>query len=168
MGDLEEHDAYLGTTEAAALLGITRQAVLKRIRTGALEARRIGHRYAIPVAAVAPRDGAALLARDPVLADIVERLARGYDPERVYLFGSAGRGQAGEGSDYDLLLVVADDTPPERRDPRDAHSEYLWGTGKAVDVLIVSRSYFDEAAEHVVASLPATVEREGVLVYGAA
>jgi excisionase family DNA binding protein len=161
-------DAYLGTIEAARALGITRQAVLKRIRAGTLEAHRIGHRYVIPIAAIEPVGAAALLARDPALADIVDRLVKGYDPERVYLFGSAARGEAGAGSDYDLMLVMPDDASAERMDARDAYSEYLWGTGAAVDVLIVSRTYFDEAAEHVAASLPATVRREGALLYGAA
>jgi excisionase family DNA binding protein len=161
-----KHDAYIGTTEAARLLGISRQAVLKRIRAGTLEAAKVGRNYVVPVAAVRPgRDGAALLAADPVLADVVDRLVRGYDPERVYLFGSSARGDAGPDSDYDIMLVMPDDAPAERMDARDAYSDHLWGTGAPVDVLIVSRTYFDEAVEYVVASLPATILREGALLY---
>jgi len=36
---------------------------------------------------------------------IVERLASGYDPEKVILFGSAARGEFKKGSDIDLLIV---------------------------------------------------------------
>lgn len=39
---------YLSVTEASALLGISREAVLKRIKTGNLKAERIGHIFAIP------------------------------------------------------------------------------------------------------------------------
>jgi excisionase family DNA binding protein len=160
MSETRQHDAYMGTTEAARLLGITRQAVLKRIRAGTLEARKVGRNFVIPVAALQPP-----LVSDPVLADIVERLVCGYDPERVYLFGSAARGDAGADSDYDIMLVMPDDAGPRGLDARDAYSDYLWGVGAPVDVLIVTRSYFDEAAADVVASLPATIVREGVLLY---
>ena len=51
---------------------------------------------------------------DARLAEAVRRLIEAYAPEKVYLFGSAARGDAGPDSDYDLLLVVPDDAPPER------------------------------------------------------
>ena len=35
----------------------------------------------------------------PVLAEIVRRLAEAYRPERIYLFGSTARGDAGLDSD---------------------------------------------------------------------
>ena len=42
-----------------------------------------------------------LLDLDPVLAEIVRRLAAAYQPERIYLFGSKARGDAGPDSDDD-------------------------------------------------------------------
>jgi len=39
------------------------------------------------------------------LADIVERLVDAYTPERIYLFGSKARGDAGPDSDFDLLTA---------------------------------------------------------------
>ncbi len=56
-----------------------------------------------------------LLKRDSVLAEIVRRLVDAYQPRRVYLFGSKARGDEGPDSDYDLLIVVADDAPADRR-----------------------------------------------------
>ena len=96
---------------------------------------------------------------DPALAEIVRRLVEAYCPERVYLFGSKARGDAGPDSDYDLLLVVPDDAPQERRASRLAY-EVLWGVGAAADVLVCTHSYF-EARRHLRASLPGTVLREG-------
>jgi len=58
---------------------------------------------------------------DPALAEAVRRLVAAYQPERVYLFGSVARGEAGPDSDYDLLLVVADGATPERRRSRLAY-----------------------------------------------
>jgi predicted nucleotidyltransferase len=43
---------------------------------------------------------------DAVLAEIVRRLVAGFQPERIYLFGSHARGDAGPDSDYDLLMVL--------------------------------------------------------------
>jgi len=154
----KRHDAYVGTVEAAELLGITRQAVLKRIRAGTLPSVRYGRNYLVPISALhSPLD------TDPVLAEIVRRLTRGYDPERVYLFGSAARGEAGIESDYDLMLVVPDDAPPERLRSRLAYRELLKGAGAAVDVLVMTRSAFDAKAD-VTGSLPATILAEGVLL----
>lgn len=102
---------------------------------------------------------------DPALDEVVRRLVEAYQPERVYLFGSVARGEAGPDSDYDLLLIVPDDAPPERRRGRLAY-EVLWGTGVAVDVLVWTTSQFESRA-HLPASLPATVLREGKLLHAA-
>jgi len=87
-----------------------------------------------------------------------------YQPERIYLFGSQARGDGGPDSDIDLLVVVPDDAAPPRRGTRLAY-QVLRGTGVAVDVHLWSRTSFDDRL-HLRASLPATVEREGVLLYG--
>lgn len=102
---------------------------------------------------------------DPHLAEALRRLVEAYRPERIYLFGSHARGDAGPDSDYDLLVVVPDDAPPERRRSRLAY-QALHGTGVAVDVLVTTRSYF-EARRHLKASLPGTVLREGRLLHAA-
>jgi predicted nucleotidyltransferase/HEPN domain-containing protein len=105
-----------------------------------------------------------MLKADPRLRDIVRRLAEAYDPERIYLFGSRARGDFRPESDYDLLVIVPDDAPPERRQDRLAASA-LRGLRVATSVLVDSSSYF-EARRHLKASLPGTVLREGKLLYG--
>jgi predicted nucleotidyltransferase len=101
---------------------------------------------------------------DPVLAEVVHRLVAAYQPERIYLFGSVARGGAGPDSDYDLLVVVPDDAPPQRRRSRLAY-EALRGTGTAADVLVCTSSYFKDRRS-LKASLPGTVLREGRLLHG--
>lgn len=107
-----------------------------------------------------------LLEQDPNLAEIVRRLVEAYQPDRIFLFGSKARQDASPDSDYDLLLVVADEAPPERKRSRLAY-QVLRGTATAVDVLVCTRSYF-EARLHLRASLPATVVREGLELHHAA
>jgi uncharacterized protein len=47
---------------------------------------------------------------DPKELDrVVRRLVERFDPIAIYLFGSRARGDAGPDSDYDLMLVLADD-----------------------------------------------------------
>ena len=99
------------------------------------------------------------------LAHLVERLVAAYQPERIYLFGSKARGDWGPDSDFDLMVVVPDSAPPERQESTLAY-DALRGTGTTADVLVVNRSYFDSRL-HVVASLPATIAREGRLLHAA-
>jgi predicted nucleotidyltransferase len=102
---------------------------------------------------------------DTLLREVVQRLIVAFDPERVYLFGSRARGEAGPDSDYDLLVIVPDSATRERRQSRLAY-EALRGTGTAADVLVWTRGAFERQA-HLRASLPATVLAEGKLLYGA-
>jgi hypothetical protein len=104
-------------------------------------------------------------ADDPILRDVVGRLVRAYQPERVYLFGSAARGDAGLDSDYDILVVVADNSPPGQQDEGTAY-EALVGRGAVVDVLVYRASDFCGRLP-LRASLPNTVVREGKLLYAA-
>jgi predicted nucleotidyltransferase len=106
-----------------------------------------------------------ILDRDPALQEIVRRLAAAYHPLQIYLFGSQARGTAGPDSDYDLLVVVPDDAPPELRRSKLAYQS-LWGVRVSKDVLVGTEGWF-QARVSVAASLPATVMREGKLLYAA-
>jgi predicted nucleotidyltransferase len=106
-----------------------------------------------------------ILDREPKLAEALKRLVTAYRPERVYLFGSKARGDAGLDSDFDLLLVVPDDAPAERKGSKLAY-RVLWGVDTAVDVIVWEKTRF-ERRSRVVCSLPATVLREGYVLYAA-
>ncbi len=99
------------------------------------------------------------------IPEAVRRLVEFYKPERIYLFGSAARGNAGPQSDLDFLVVVSDDCPRELR-LSGAVYQALRGFGVGIDVIPWRRSDF-EGRLSVKASLPATVAREGKLVYAA-
>lgn len=103
------------------------------------------------------------LAADPVLAEIVRRLVTAYQPERVYLFGSVARGDAGPDSDYDLMMLVREAQEPPYRLSQQAHS-LLWDLGVAADIIVWTTDRFDRRAR-VPASLPATILREGRLLH---
>lgn len=102
---------------------------------------------------------------DPALAEIVRRLVEAFQPERIYLFGSKARGDAGPDSDYDLMVLVPETRELGYRLAQRAHS-LLWDTGTATDVLVWSEERFQSRLQ-LHASLPATIGREGRLVYAA-
>jgi predicted nucleotidyltransferase len=106
-----------------------------------------------------------LLDDDPILAEIVRRVVEALGPVHVYLFGSKARGEEGSDSDDDLMVIVSSATEPGYRLAQQAHS-LLWGLGTAADILVWTQDAFD-ARLHLRASLPATVVREGKLLYAA-
>ena len=106
------------------------------------------------------------MSRDETLQELVRRLAEFYHPERIYLFGSAARGEDGPDSDLDLCVVLPDDAPESLYRDRSIHGRFR-GLQAAVDVVRLPCSDFDARAAHVVASLPATIVREGKLLYDA-
>ena len=53
------------------------------------------------------------MTRDEAIAAIAGRLVEYYKPERICLFGSEARGDAGPDSDLDFCVVVPEDAPAE-------------------------------------------------------
>ncbi len=94
---------------------------------------------------------------------LLEAVVRRYDPVQVILFGSRARGDAGPDSDWDLLIVVDDDTPPEALRLRTAY-EAITGTRIAADVVPVRATRFRERAE-IVGTLSHAAAAEGLVVY---
>lgn len=104
------------------------------------------------------------MTRDQAIGEITRRLIEYYRPERIYLFGSTARDEQGPDSDLDFCVVIPDDTPDELiRSGAIYHT--LRGTGYPKDVIPWRRSDFDARAAGVLTSLPATVVREGKLLY---
>jgi predicted nucleotidyltransferase len=92
---------------------------------------------------------------DALLAEMVRRMVEVYRPERIYLFGPD--------SDYDLMIVVPDDAPAALNNP-DAGYHAMEGLPRSGDFLVWSRGDFEKRL-HLKASLPATIVREGKLLY---
>lgn len=104
------------------------------------------------------------LTKQEVIDEMTRRLVAFYRPVRIYLFGSEARGEAGPDSDLDFLVVVPDDTPEAIMRSGEVYS-HLSGLGMPKDVIPWRQSDFEGRADYVKASLPATVVREGRLLY---
>jgi predicted nucleotidyltransferase len=105
------------------------------------------------------------LTKQAAIEEITRRLIDYYNPLRIYLFGSEARGDAGPDSDLDFCVVLPDDAPPILYGPGIRRA--LRGVGTAVDVVRFPLTDFEGRAAYVAASLPATVLREGRLLYDA-
>jgi len=101
---------------------------------------------------------------ETVLKEIVSRLVKGPPVERIYLFGSQASGQAGPGSDIDLLVVVPGSDLPRHRREADFY-DLLWGLTTPVDVIVLTQAEFQRSAQ-VKTSLAATARDKGILIYG--
>jgi len=99
---------------------------------------------------------------DEVLAEVIRRIVAVAAPEKIVLFGSAARGEAGPDSDLDLLVIKAGDY----HDLDVAGDIYLnlVGVGKPVDIVVVTpedaERYRDTPALVIAPAL-----REGKVVY---
>jgi hypothetical protein len=99
---------------------------------------------------------------DPVLPEMVRRLVDELHPERIYLFGSRTRGDAAEESDYDFMVFMERVGPPYEIERR--VRQVPWDMPQPMDIVVVTHEHF-EWMLGAAAPLPATVEREGLLLY---
>jgi predicted nucleotidyltransferase len=100
-----------------------------------------------------------MVTADPHLDEIV-RLLKGYEPERIILFGSRARGDADEYSDYDLIVIKRTERPFLER-LRDM-VPYLVAFGRTADILVYTPEEFEQMGE---VGLGWLVRQEGVVLY---
>lgn len=108
-----------------------------------------------------------ILNGDPLLAEIIRRLVADFQPKRVFLFGSRARGDAVEGSDYDVLVVVPIATEPGYRLAQRAHRHTFRGILAPIDVIMITEQEF-ERKKAVIGTLSETAIYEGKELYAAA
>lgn len=99
---------------------------------------------------------------DDVLAEIVQRILSVRAPERVILFGSYARGEAGPDSDPDLLVVLRGAERPRRESV--VIGEAMRGLGIPVEVIVASPEDVDRYGDSLgLVYRPAL--QEGVVIY---
>ena len=99
------------------------------------------------------------------LAGAVCRLVEAFTPDRIYVFGSQARGTPRPDSDIDILVIVSTADEPTYRLAAQAYG-LLAPLRLPLELMFMTRREFEERAS-AATSLPATVLREGRLLYAA-
>lgn len=96
--------------------------------------------------------------------DLVDRIRAVSDPVGIFLFGSAARGEMGEHSDLDVLVVMREGTH-RRKTKQDIYRNMI-GYEFPVDIVVVTEA--DVASyRHCKASVLEPALREGIELYAA-
>ncbi|MBI5122076.1 MAG: nucleotidyltransferase domain-containing protein [Rhodospirillales bacterium] len=95
--------------------------------------------------------------------ELIDSVVSYFHPRRIILFGSMARGDAGPDSDIDLMVIIDDDAPPEKR-TLNAGWESRRNYRGAVDVIPCRESIF-QRKRNIVGTLAFDASREGVVVY---
>lgn len=101
--------------------------------------------------------------RIDVPPELLRSVVAYFNPRRVIVFGSRARGDAHPDSDIDLLVIVDDETPPEK-----LSWQALWEAREdypgAVDIMACRSSTLSRRAR-TIGSFADTMLREGKVVY---
>ncbi len=114
--------------------------------------------------AATPRKRAAVRRRSPygwltpkqAIPLMVKRIVKQFDPERIILFGSQARGDAGRDSDVDLLVVM--EVEGSKRDLQVEIGVALHGIRIPKDSIVTPPHDFEWRKE-----IPGTIERPALL-----
>ncbi len=103
-----------------------------------------------------------ILTMDERVREMVRRIVRGFDPDRVILFGSRALGHADNESDVDLLVEMetSDPIPERRRKIRELFRGRRWG----LDLLVYTPVEMAQRRGSL-ASIVGVIAREGRLLY---
>ncbi len=74
--------------------------------------------------------------------EVVDKIAKGFNPEKIILFGSYATGNATDDSDLDLIVIQETNAPVLDRGKDIRFS--LLGTKIAYDLLVFTKKEFDE------------------------
>ncbi|MGB9368730.1 MAG: nucleotidyltransferase domain-containing protein [Xanthobacteraceae bacterium] len=94
---------------------------------------------------------------------LLDRIVAHLNPQKVILFGSRAAGKTHEDSDWDFLVIVDDDIPPERIGWRSMY-EARRGIHSPIDLIPCRESTFRNRSD-IVGSLPWIAATEGTVVY---
>ncbi|MFQ5896768.1 MAG: nucleotidyltransferase domain-containing protein [Candidatus Methylomirabilia bacterium] len=90
--------------------------------------------------------------------------ANGSRVRRIILFGSRARGDARSDADFDLLVVLRDIAPGEKRSCRLSLYRLFQGAGVTADPWVMAEEEFEET-KRVIGGLAYPAWKEGVLLY---
>jgi uncharacterized protein len=80
------------------------------------------------------------------ILEIVNRIASGYNPEKIILFGSYALGTPGENSDVDLLVIKETDLPRPQRALQ--VRKMIYGSMIPIDLIVYTPREIEESRDN--------------------
>ncbi|NOX87221.1 MAG: nucleotidyltransferase domain-containing protein [Chlorobi bacterium] len=99
---------------------------------------------------------------DKKITDIITKIIRSYDPDRIILFGSYADGTADEDSDLDLIIIKNTDKPKHKRAKE--IRRFLLGSMIPMDLKIYTPSEFENEKSSDFSFLNSAI-KNSVIVY---
>lgn len=97
-------------------------------------------------------------------AELVQRIVDAVNPLRIILFGSAARGEAGQESDIDVLVIMPEGTH-RRKTAQYLHTQ-LFGIPFSVDIIVATTGDLERHKENI-GLIYRTILKEGRELYAA-
>jgi uncharacterized protein len=97
-----------------------------------------------------------------MIAEMVRRIVAGFDPEKIILFGSHARGEAGPDSDADLLVVM--DLSGSKLEKAAEIDASLCGVMMPVDIIVATPAEV-EKYRNLIGTIIRPALREGKVLY---
>jgi uncharacterized protein len=99
-----------------------------------------------------------------LLDEIVDRLVKGLQPEKIILFGSHAYGEPTPDSDIDILIIVSDSDQPRHRRASHAYGA-LRDLTAPTELIVLTRQEVEEKV-NVRSSLVSRAINQGKVLYG--
>ncbi len=96
------------------------------------------------------------------LNEIVRRIVKTAQPQKIILFGSHARGTAGPHSDVDILVIM--DLKKSRREQATEIDLALYGIDLPTDIIVVTGEEFERGRNHL-GTIIRPVSLEGKILY---
>ena len=77
------------------------------------------------------------------ISEIVNKIASGYDPDKIILFGSYAAGYPNENSDLDLFIIKDSDLPRPQRSVQ--VRKLLFGSMVPIDLIVYTPKELEES-----------------------
>jgi predicted nucleotidyltransferase len=81
------------------------------------------------------------------ISEIVKKIAFGYNPDKIILFGSYATGNPNENSDLDLFVIKDTDLPRPQRTVQ--VRKMLYGSMVPIDLIVYTPKEIEEAKENI-------------------
>lgn len=102
-----------------------------------------------------------LMATENLISDIVEKITRFYNPDKVILFGSYAYGNTDLDSDLDLILIK-ETTQPKHKRTVEIYKQ-LMGTKFPVDILVYTPEEYEKALTDKYSFLSSAIKKSKLL-----